>query len=160
MKTCSKCLVEQPIDNFALNRDRRGVQRPYSWCKACVNKKNNESYHRNKERYAEGRKRYRDENKAKIAEGARKHRLKKRYGLTPEQYQEMLTSQEGVCKICKGEFDGSLKIDHDHRCCGEGQACAKCIRGLLCDRCNRGLGFFRDQSDLLRDAAKYLDEYA
>lgn len=74
----------------------------------------------------------------------RRSRLKK-YGLTLEQYDEMLAKQGGVCAICKKPETrkGSewLSIDHDHKCCPQTKGCCgKCVRGLLCHNCNRWLG--------------------
>lgn len=80
-----------------------------------------------------------------------------RYGITVRQYLEMLSDQGGVCAICaEPPQKRQLHVDHDHSCCGEGKACQKCVRGLLCSRCNTGLGQFRERSDLLASAANYL----
>lgn len=79
----------------------------------------------------------------------RKERLKK-YGLTPETFAEMLTSQGGKCAICRQppkEFN--LHVDHCH---STGR-----VRGLLCKRCNQHIGAFEDSPALLRRAAEYLD---
>jgi hypothetical protein len=62
----------------------------------------------------------------------------------------MLARQRGVCKICKLKYAKRLCIDHDHQS-GE-------VRGLLCSSCNSGLGFYKDDSRLLREAAGYMDE--
>jgi hypothetical protein len=79
----------------------------------------------------------------------RKRHLKRFFDLTPEQYTEMLESQNGVCSICKQPENGkSLAVDHCHKT-GE-------IRGLLCGKCNRGLGFFNDSKHLLSRAMEYL----
>lgn len=75
-----------------------------------------------------------------------------RYGITNEQYQEMLKSQNGTCKICKGPetMKGrSLAVDHCHT---TGQ-----VRGLLCGKCNQGLGSFRDSPELLGSAVQYIE---
>ncbi len=73
------------------------------------------------------------------------------YGLTLEQYNEMLTSQNGVCKICAGPDNGpwgTLAVDHCH-ITGK-------VRGLLCAKCNKGLGQFKDDTELLDKAKSYL----
>jgi hypothetical protein len=74
------------------------------------------------------------------------------YGLTVEQYDAMLTKQNGVCAICgkseRSSSKGVLSIDHDH---SNGK-----VRGLLCDTCNRGLGHFYDNIFLLYNAIEYL----
>lgn len=76
------------------------------------------------------------------------HRLRQ-YDLTQEQYTVMYDHQKGVCWICKHvPSSKQLHIDHDHR---TGK-----VRGLLCYRCNVGLGFFKDDIDRLEDAIQYL----
>jgi hypothetical protein len=49
-----------------------------------------------------------------------------------------------------------LAVDHDHNCCPSKKTCGKCIRGLLCMDCNRGLGYFRDDTARLDRAISYL----
>jgi len=74
---------------------------------------------------------------------------KGRYGITDEQYAEMLVRQEGRCAICRTPpRDRALDVDHDHET-GE-------IRGLLCRNCNKGLGEFRDDAKLIQRAIDYL----
>jgi hypothetical protein len=81
-----------------------------------------------------------------------------RYGLTPESYIEMEKAQGGVCAICKEpeREKKRMAVDHNHSCCPGLTSCGKCIRGLLCTRCNKGLGVFGDDRDLLLRAANYL----
>jgi hypothetical protein len=79
----------------------------------------------------------------------------KKYGLTMEAYAELMSAQGGVCGICGGDdpgFPGSMPIDHCH-------ATGK-IRGLLCHRCNHGLGQFKDSVERLRAAIAYLERPA
>lgn len=77
--------------------------------------------------------------------------VRRKYGVTPEQYNELLDKQSGKCVICGyafGQRKGDIQVDHCH---DSGK-----VRGLLCDKCNRGLGFFQDQKQLLENAAAYL----
>ncbi len=74
----------------------------------------------------------------------------KAYGLTQEDYDEMVASQGNVCAICGASSDKPLSIDHCHK--------TQHVRGLLCTRCNTGLGSFGDEVRLLRAAAEYLAE--
>ena len=76
-------------------------------------------------------------------------RLKRDYGITPEEYAAMFKRQKGRCAICRKKFRYRLGVDH---CPGR-----HIIRGLLCLPCNLGLGNFRDRPALLRRAAKYLE---
>lgn len=75
-------------------------------------------------------------------------KLQERYGLTLVQYNEMCLKQEQKCKICG--IEQKLHVDHDHL---TGK-----IRGLLCNGCNRGLGFFSDNMAALEKAAQYLKD--
>lgn len=84
--------------------------------------------------------------------------LKKMYGITLEWYNKQHDVQGGLCAICsqpeKMKINGQvvrLAVDHCH---DTGR-----IRGLLCSDCNRGLGFLKHSSDLLRASVKYLEEY-
>ncbi len=76
--------------------------------------------------------------------------LKFRYGITSEEYRNVLQKQDSKCAIC-GAVPGkrSLHVDHDHE---TGK-----IRGLLCHKCNVGLGHFSDDPNLLIKASKYLE---
>lgn len=72
----------------------------------------------------------------------------RRYGITLEQYNEMLDAQGGACAICGETKERSLHVDHDH--------VSGTVRGLLCDFCNIGLGHFQDDPDRLVAAAAYI----
>jgi hypothetical protein len=72
------------------------------------------------------------------------------YGITDDDYRQLLIEQKGVCAICgSNRTKKGLTIDHDHA--------TGIIRGLLCGKCNLGLGHFDDDSSLLRKAANFLD---
>jgi hypothetical protein len=82
---------------------------------------------------------------------AAKQRQRRR-GLTPEQYNEMLADQLWGCAIC-GKSDSlgrRLAVDHNH-ITGK-------IRGLLCNRCNRAIGFVDESLNRLQSIANYLSE--
>ena len=83
--------------------------------------------------------------------------LKHKYGISLEEYKEMLTNQGGKCAICEvtennttgDRKDWNFAVDHDHK---TGK-----VRGLLCNNCNRALGLFKDSANLLGEAKKYLE---
>ena len=88
---------------------------------------------------------------------ARNNDLKKKYGITLEQYEQMLADQGGVCAICgnpepvwdkKVNRLRALSVDHCHT---TGK-----VRGLLCTGCNQGLGNFKENPDRLAKAISYL----
>lgn len=84
------------------------------------------------------------------------------FGISLAQYREMVAQQGGVCASCKRPPSGDrgLAVDHDHSCCPEaGRSCGKCVRGLLCDPCNKGLGHFFDDTERLLSAVQYLNRY-
>jgi predicted transcriptional regulator len=88
--------------------------------------------------------------KKKYSYGKQYH-LKVKFGITPEQYNEMFVNQEGRCAVCgkhQKELKTVLAVDHDH--------VTEEIRGLLCGPCNMGLGMFRDDPILLQKAIDYL----
>ena len=89
----------------------------------------------------------------------RKQSLKHNYGITPEEVVVMLEAQGHRCKIC----DIELLKENGARNCKRGHVVDHChttgrIRGILCHRCNQGLGLFRDNPDFLATAIKYLQE--
>lgn len=90
----------------------------------------------------------------------RRNQLKSSYKMTADFYLEMLESQGGACAICgvPEPYPFGLRPDHDHACCPERPTCGECTRGLLCDTCNRGIGFLKDNPVLLRRAAEYIEE--
>ena len=81
--------------------------------------------------------------------------LKLKYHLSSEQFDQMVIDQGGVCAICQKppipnkKNLGRLSVDHDHSCCPGTKTCGQCVRFLLCDLCNKGLGAFRDDPNLL-----------
>lgn len=88
----------------------------------------------------------------------REWNMRTTYGITSAQYGELLALQGGGCAIC-GSPPGArmLAVDHDHGCCPGKKSCGRCLRGLLCSRCNLALGKVRDSKQLLRNAIDYLD---
>lgn len=86
----------------------------------------------------------------------------KRHGLSQVRYDQMLIDQDYSCKICGKHTDENgraLSVDHDHTCCPDSRSCGKCIRGLLCQTCNVGIGMFADRLDIMYNAISYLKDY-
>lgn len=112
-------------------------------CKTCLEEKPLEDFHVSK-------------SNCKICQRGKK--LEYKYGITLQQYNDMLFAQHNGCKICKRspEVVGTLIVDHNHSCHPGEKACVNCVRGLLCQDCNKGLGYFRDDVNLLEIAINYL----
>jgi hypothetical protein len=90
----------------------------------------------------------------------RKNYLKKIYGIDENQYDLMLEKNNGGCHVCgktKQENGGkNLSIDHDHLCCPGKKSCGSCVRGLLCDNCNRAMGLLKDNPELASNLVVYM----
>lgn len=127
MRTCTRCDVPKPLDEFYLLNGK-----PRAHCKGCHNTRLS-------------------------SEEIRNNNLKRKYGMTSEEYEAMSAEQGHVCAICgepetlvrKGQAE-RLSVDHCHTT-GE-------VRGLLCAHCNHGIGKFKDSPELLRAALAYLGE--
>ena len=119
------------------------------YCKKCNNIKTKKFKENNPQKYKKCQKDYVDNNREKLLTYWKKYNLKK-YNLSLEDYNNLLEKQNYVCAICKNKCSTgrSLAIDHDHN---TGK-----VRGLLCGRCNRGLGLFEDEINILESALNYL----
>lgn len=142
-RTCTMCQAEKPLSDFGQRGERDGTPLYKSRCKACEAERAREWYYNNKERG--------DAN-------SRRSRLNARFGITPEEYERLLADQGGVCAICanpeRTERDGKpmrLSVDHCHT---TGK-----VRGLLCHGCNRSIGLFGEDVDLMEKAAQYLERH-
>jgi len=125
-----------------------------------------EYYLKNKDKYKAARKRrqelYGDEikkkqrewyraNRAKARLATKRNRYKKEYNLSLDDLDKLLKSQNNCCLICSIDFSKTrYNVDHNH-ITGK-------VRGALCNSCNRGIGFLKDNFELLVNAAKYIQE--
>jgi hypothetical protein len=174
-KHCSRCDSTKPTSDFYKNRSNSSGLTSY--CKKCWNEYQKayarkpevqerqrdrkrdymseyrkshphawaQWYRLNRERRLELSRRHRAENPARY----KNYKLTAAFGITLAEYEHMMVSQNGACAICKRKPEKKfLAVDHCHA--------TDRIRGLLCDRCNRGIGFFGDDPKTLRRAARYL----
>ena len=154
MKTCRKCEAEKPTSEFYA--DRRTPDGLRHWCKRCWN-----AYQR--ERWADGRtdraKRYaadkawRHANPDRVAATHRRSNLRRKFGISTDDYDAMFAAQGGRCAACGSEQNGdrrfdTFNVDHDHR--------TGAVRALLCSPCNRALGHVGDDPDRLMSLVAYL----
>ena len=99
------------------------------------------------------RQRLKDAGEKQFSEAQRQTHYRKRYGIDINIYEKMLESQNGCCAICgtaQAELKKTLAVDHCH--------VTGRVRGLLCDPCNKGLGYFRDSLEIMSRAIDYLKD--
>lgn len=86
--------------------------------------------------------------------------LKRNYNIDTKKYEKMLAKSNGGCYICgktQEESGKYLAVDHDHSCCkSKGRSCGKCVRGILCDTCNRAVGLLKDNPENAMAVAEYI----
>lgn len=173
-KVCTKCGIDKLLAEFHKHPKGRGGRN--TCCKQCFAARAKKRYdehggkekarvkmreHRAKNRgkYNEYMQRWRDDNREHYNQYMKDYQRAvpvhvRKFGIEPDDYLRMLAEQEGKCAICKQEPDGNtvknrrLAVDHDHK---TGK-----VRALLCDKCNRGLGFFDEDTDTLWAAINYL----
>lgn len=110
---------------------------------------------RHPEKVKASARKFAESNKEYMSTRQRKYQLRNKYGITEEDYDNMFKQQEGKCGICEttdqtGKWQ-RFGVDHCHK---TGK-----IRALLCNECNRGMGLLKDNAELLRKAADYLDKH-
>jgi len=159
MKRCKKCGEVKPsTEYYAAKGTRDGLRGD---CKACFATRAKLWYQANREHVIERVQSWQRANPERLSATRKKTRelrrdidrdayLRRKFGLGSPEYEAMLADQGGRCRIC-GRLPrngSSLHVDHDHET-GE-------VRGLLCFRCNGGLGQFSEDTERLALAAGYL----
>ena len=92
---------------------------------------------------------WRNKNKDKVAEQYQRRRLLK-YNISQKDFDVLLEEQDYKCAICTKELSEKFTVDHSHK---TGK-----VRGLLCYKCNNGIGLLCDSTDILNKAIEYLNE--
>lgn len=132
-KECSRCGKKNPASEFYTSMAT--VLGLSSRCKVCISEISKDTY---------------------VLDKTRKSHLRRKYGLTVENYTILLKEQDGKCAICDSKDAGrqgvkNLAVDHNH---STGK-----VRGLLCSRCNLGIGHLDDDPNRLEAAAAYLRKH-
>lgn len=140
-RVCNRCKEFKPWGDFAINK--KGKNDRKSICKICSNKSQRVL---NKKRYKEDPEKWRERRWEK--------QLKCSYGLSRDDYEELLQRQNRQCAICYKKVEDipskKLWVDHCHN--------SKEVRGLLCNNCNSGIGYLQDTPEVVYQAYKYLLE--
>jgi hypothetical protein len=132
MKTCVTCRLSKPASEYYTGKNR---------CRPCM---------------SDARKQWAKDNPQLNRARVRKSK----YNITQDQFNQILSSQEGKCAVCRDTEPGghgNWHVDHDHSCCAGRKSCGRCVRGLLCTKCNTALGLFKDSTSVLREAINYLE---
>lgn len=154
-KNCTKCGKNKDLQDFSVakkNRDGRSY-----FCKRCLAddrarfRANNPPSASQREKLRKQSEAWRNKNPDKRVDSF----LKSVYGVTLNKYKEMFDAQGGLCAICgepeTAKYRGKTKrlnVDHCHK--------TRRIRGLLCNSCNRGIGFLKDDPKVCISAYNYL----
>lgn len=132
MKWCYKCDTELPATKEYFCHDKSRWDKLNHCCKKCANER--------RKKYLESR-----PNRKKG------YSLKYDFGMTYEQYEQLLIKQDGKCAVCKAEpTTRKLAVDHCHT--------SKKIRGLLCHRCNTALGLLKEDLDIMKSLMEYTEK--
>lgn len=165
MKLCPRCKnVLSKRQFFSENTSKDGVSFA---CRRCESKRKKEArlnnpelvekhrangrrwYKNNKEHKNAQNKAWKENNPNKFREG----NLKSRFGITIQDFNNQLVVQKNRCAVCgihADELTYYLSVDHCHK--------TGALRGLLCKKCNLGLGHFNDDIKILKAAVFYLEQ--
>ncbi|QIG73060.1 recombination endonuclease VII protein [Rhizobium phage RHph_N3_19] len=150
MQQCTICKETKPFDLFYKHKKYKTGYR--TQCKVCTNE-----YHTN--RYAELKAQGHKYIKSK-KDSLRKNNLRTMFGISEEEYDIILKSQNHCCAVCKrheSSFNIKLHVDHAHE---ESKHVPKnAIRGLLCSDCNVRLISNHTDPEIFLSAAKYLTRH-
>jgi hypothetical protein len=125
-------------ERYAQDPDYRANQR--ARCRAY--------YRAHKQEINERSRAYYHAHKQDIQPILRRGQLKRLYGMSPADYDGLLAKQDGVCAICGKPSEETLCVDHCHA--------TGIIRGLLCRKCNTGLGCYEDDPATMITSLAYL----
>lgn len=174
-KCCTRCLELKPLSDFHQDKSKRKGCR--SFCRVCANGKRDasrqEQYRILRELETESTKAcpkcftikplsefsydstHRKNRQSYCKQCSQSNHYEQKYDITLEEFNSRLSQQNDCCSICGAHYSnsrsGKLAVDHCHK---TGK-----VRELLCISCNGGLGLFKDDPDVLRRAAQYLEKH-
>ena len=161
-KICIECGECKPFADFYRQEGMRDGHR--NNCKTCHAGAHRAWYRRNREYEIARVGKWQKENASRVNDVQRRNRarrgeeyrrlereghLRRKYGLTQNMFEALVSAQLGNCAICGANVDLELHVDHDHR--------TKKVRGLLCGKCNKAIGLLNDDPELLLAAKVYLE---
>jgi hypothetical protein len=135
MKTCKKCKIVYPIENFTSNK--QNADNRQTSCRMCM------AAYKKIQRSTPDQK---EKNKL--------YGIRNKYKLTADEYYKMIARG---CDSCGSHI--GIAIDHDHSCCPKTKTCGNCIRGVLCRRCNTAEGIFKTNPQSIYGLIKYMEKH-
>lgn len=152
LKVCGTCKDVKPSTEFyKSSRAKDGLQ---YHCKLCANAKRRAWAKANPEKNRQWNRNWASK---QTADQRYDKKLRSEFKMTLGEYRIMLDEQGGTCAACGSPpGDTRLHVDHDHACCDGKYTCGKCVRGLLCFRCNAALGNVADNIEVLESLKRYL----
>lgn len=146
-KVCRNCNIEKPETSFYHRNKSKGHLGLKYMCKACENNKAKDRYH-DKYKHSE-----------ELPKKSYTNKLKREYDITEEEFLTLWNKTKGKCGICSVDMWSVLvenskgrkaAVDHCHD--------TGLVRGIICHKCNGGLGQFDDKLEFLKKAVQYLQE--
>lgn len=131
MKLCKNCGETKPLEAFFKGNCKGGAS---YWCKPCQLERTTALRHAKNLRNPGGK-----------------------HGLDEDEFWGMIFIQDNRCanQACRAE--NPTHIDHDHSHCPGKLGCRKCVRGVLCSRCNTMLGFYEKDKEKFVGAMRYIE---
>jgi hypothetical protein len=160
---CRDCQKDNCFQRYYRNQEQRKetARNRHANNTKRINEASRTRYQRDKVKpgYGEKRKRYAKTYKHLHADRVRAYYRMKTYGVSPEVFLEMFTRQNGRCAICLDPISDAPNLTSEERCHIDHDHETGAVRGLLCNRCNRGLGQFKDDLTRLKGAVAYLTSH-
>ena len=160
MKICSneKCKQTNPQPYSAFYKTTSNLDGCFGRCKYCVKTENTKRYKKNTNKLRNRASTWKSDNPDKVKDRA----LRDKYGISYQQYCELLTAQSDSCAVCKKHKSENIKdvrtnkvrslaVDHNHA--------TNQNRGLLCYGCNLAIGMLKDNIEYAKSLVEYLRFY-
>lgn len=167
-RKCKTCGITLPIDGFSFCNSRAGRRLS---CKKCLNARQKGRREADPDKYKNISKRWRDANKDQHAsyntlwhrrnkDKSRSIQLKCKYGITLREYEYLVVAQNNSCAICGITFCSTKDVTRGCRPCVDHDHITDKVRGILCNDCNSGIGFLKEDTRVLSKAITYLNYHA
>lgn len=148
MKVCTKCHELRPLETY---RKNNGKAHAGTVCHVCEAARHRSNYAADPDKERKRTATWAITNPKLLQTVRQKAFLKRRYGVTVEQYNALLIKQKGLCACCYKDLALTVRrphLDHDH--------ITGAIRGILCRGCNMGIGQLGDNIKGVMNALEYL----